>query len=162
MLFVVELNFHIKGSPVKLVLLSHLVSFMTLHLHHLIKLVLYHSSRMHQLFSFHLALHIPLLLLFSIILMNLLVLLHPHLTFNPLLVVPQILLKIFKLPPLFTTLQNPLALSLFMLFSHHLIVLEHAFLHHHVHVLLQKSASLFQVIVIIQLLLHLDLLLFRL
>ena len=94
--------------------------------------------------------------------MNLLVLLHSHLTLNPLLVVPQILLKIFKFSPLFTTFQGPLSLSLIVLFFHHLIVFEHVFLHHHVHILLQESASLFHVCMIIQLLLHLDLLLFRL
>ena len=83
-----------------------------------------------------LLLKVPQLYLLGIILLGLLHLLLADVQLSPLLLRPETLVEGFKLHASFAALQELLGLPILVLVLLHLVVLEHAPIHKHVHIAL--------------------------
>ena len=101
-----------------------------------------------------LLLQIPQLYLLGIILLGLLHLLLPHVQLCPLLLRPESLIQGLELHASLAALEELLRLAVLVLVLLHLVVLEHAPVHEHVHVALQEGRPQALVRVVVQLLLH--------
>ncbi len=159
-----------KCSSVKLIELLLLNLFLSLELHHVIELALYHALWLNQILTVLLLFQVPLFDLLRVLLLDFFHFLLSDLSLysEPLkiqfsyhsfsLLLTYWFFNFLEMSTFFTRFYRPLRPIFLLLLLLHPIVLKHPAVKHHVHVLFKQSWPLPHVSVIVKLLLHLLLL----